>query len=268
MWRGGFEGRMRTTGSGERAKGKRRECMRVEHDLHVHTYLSACCSDKERQRPRGILSSAEEMGVRVIGFADHVWMNPDETPSNWYRPQDESQITRLREELIGIQSGVRVLVGCEADTVSPGRFSITREFAEGLDFVLLACSHLHMKGFVAQPRSYGARDLAEHLLAMFASAVTSGLATSIAHPMLPCGHLEGFDGAMGAMSEGELADAFGLAAEMGVAVEVTIGFLPGEGGSFRWRRRCGCFRRRSGRDADLLSARTPTSRRVREDCPS
>ena len=206
--------------------------MKLEHDLHVHTYLSACCSDRERQRPRGILSAAEEMGVRTIGFADHVWMNPEVTPSNWYRPQDESQIARLRDDLAEVESSVRVLVGCEADTVGPGRFSITKEFAEGLDFVLLACSHLHMKGFVDQPRSAGARDLADHLLAMFASAVTSGLATSIPHPLLPCGSLEAFDGAVEAMSEGELADAFGLAAEHDVALEVTIGFLPEEPAKF------------------------------------
>ena len=123
-------------------------------------------------------------------------------------------------------------MGCEADMIAPGKFSITQAFAEGLDFVLLSGSHLHMHDFVVQPRSYGGRDLAEHLLMMFRAAVTSGFATSIPHPLLPCGHLESFDAAVETMSDGELADAFGLAVEEGVALEVTIGFIPTESGEF------------------------------------
>ncbi len=206
--------------------------MRPEHDLHMHTYISACCNDKENHRPGQILALAQEMGVKLIGFADHVWMNPEVTPSGWYRPQDERQISRLRQDLSVIQTGVRNLVGCEDDMLAQGQLSITQEFARGLDFVLLSGSHLHMHDLVAQPRSYAGRDLAEHLLAMFRAALTSGLATSIAHPLLPCGHLESFDAAVETMSDGELADAFGLAVEEGVALEVTTGFIPAESAQF------------------------------------
>lgn len=51
--------------------------MKLCHDWHVHTYLSACCHEKERQTPRAILSLAKDMGVNTIGFADHLWANPD-----------------------------------------------------------------------------------------------------------------------------------------------------------------------------------------------
>jgi len=200
--------------------------MKLDHDLHVHTYLSACCREKERQTPSAVLSLAEEMGVRTIGFADHVWANPALSPSNWYRPQDESQISRLRADLATVSTDVRVLVGCEAEMIAPGKFGIIAEFAQALDFVLLACSHFHMKGFVAQPESPAPRDLAHHMLTFFRSGVSSGLATSIAHPLLPCGHLDRFDEAVALMSDAELLDAFGLAHDHGVAIEITTGFIP------------------------------------------
>ncbi len=206
--------------------------MFIDHDLHVHTYLSSCCGDKVNQVPRSILALAVEMGISTIGFADHVWSNPLVPPSNWYRPQDETQIDRLRKDLSEISTPVRVLVGCEADMVAPGRFGITEEFAMKLDFVLLSCSHFHMKDFVEQPASNEPRDVACHLLSFFRSGVKSGLATSIAHPFVPCGHRE-YDKIIAAISDHEFEDALGLAAENKVGLEITTGFIPsGEGCSF------------------------------------
>jgi histidinol phosphatase-like PHP family hydrolase len=202
----------------------------IDHDLHVHTYLSACCHDED-QRCASILPKAAAAGLKTVGFADHVWTNPDEEPSDWYRPQDASQIARLREELAGVDTDVRVLVGCEGETVAPGRFGITPEIVEQVDFVLLPCNHLHMTGFVQQPESEEPRAMAEHVLAMFRSAAASGMATAIPHPLKPLGREpEMFDAVIAAMSDAELLDAFGIAAEHNVAMEITRGFVPPEDG--------------------------------------
>jgi len=200
--------------------------MKLDHDLHVHTYLSACCSDREHQRPAEILVLAEEMGVKTIGFADHVWQNPNLAPSNWYRPQDASQIDKIRSDLSAISTNIRVFVGCEADTIAPGKFSITPDFAQQLDFVLLACSHFHMKDFVEQPVSIAPRDIAKHMLKFFISGVSSGFATSIPHPMIPCGYMQYFDKAVKTISDVELLDVFALAESNGVGIEVTTAFIP------------------------------------------
>ena len=209
---------MNTTGS----------LLRIDHDLHVHTYLSDCCTDKARHTPRSILSLAEKMGVRTVGFTDHVWVNPDIPPSDWYRPQNETQISRLRQDLGSISSSVRVLVGCESEIIAPGRFGISRAFAETLDFVLLPGGHFHMREFVEQPKSDAPRDIGRHLLKFFISAASSGLATAIAHPLKPIGFVDRFDQAIGALSDMELLDAFGVAVEHKVAVEITTGFLPSQ----------------------------------------
>jgi len=202
--------------------------MKLNHDLHLHTYLSACCSAKDRHRPAAILALAEEMGVETIGFSDHIWMNPHVQPSEWYRPQDASHIQKLREDLQEVDSTMRVLVGCEADTVSPGKFSITPEFASELDHVLLACSHFHMTDFVEQPESRTPQALARHMLKFFNSAVRSGLATSIPHPLFPIGYLEIYDAAVGSIPDAEFFDVFSYARECNVALEITTAFLIGE----------------------------------------
>jgi histidinol phosphatase-like PHP family hydrolase len=206
----------------------------VDHDLHVHTYLSSCCHDGATHRPSEILRIAAEMGTRTVGFADHVWANPDLEPSNWYRPQDETQIARLRRDLASVMTDVRVLVGCEAETVAPGAFGITRGFAEELDFVLLACSHFHMRKLIAQPAREDARGVAVHAREFFVSAARSGLATAIPHPLMPCGYEGVFDDVAAALSDGEIVDTFGAAAEGGVGVEITTSFLPPAPGGATW----------------------------------
>jgi len=203
-----------------------------EHDLHLHTYLSACCHDKARHRPHNILPRAKDLGLRTIGFADHVWVNPELAASEWYRPQGAGQIDKLRGDLAAIKSPLRVLVGCEAETIAPGKFGITPVFAESVDCVLLACSHFHMENVVEQPASRTPRAVAEHMLRFFRSAVKSGVADIIPHPFFPCGYVELYDAAIAATSDAEFLDAFGLAKERGVAVEITAVFLPPSQGGF------------------------------------
>ncbi len=83
--------------------------MQIEHDLHIHTYLSACCKAKDIQTPRNIIRMAEEMGLSAIGFSGRVWENKAVEPSKWYQPQDESHIARLRTELSEISADIRIL---------------------------------------------------------------------------------------------------------------------------------------------------------------
>ncbi len=199
--------------------------MKQKHDIHLHTYLSKCCNDKENQRPGKIVRIAEELGLEMIGFADHVWTNPDLKPNNFYKGQDERQIINLRKDLESIDTGLRILVGCEADTIVPGKFSITEKFAEELDYVLLSCNHLHINNLIAQPASSKARDISTHLLTMFCSGVESRFATSIVHSFIPFGFIDSFEKVIEETSDNEFLDAFGLAAANNVALEITVAYL-------------------------------------------
>ncbi len=201
--------------------------IKLEHDLHVHTFLSEC-SMSPTQTPENIIRQARELGLRQIGFADHIWANHEIQPHSFYQSQDERQISRLREQLkkIEIPDDIKVLVGCEAEMAGPGRFGITRELAESLDFVLLATDHFYFSGFVDEPPERTPRALAKHMLTMFKAGAASGLATSLAHPMMPFGYFDLYEAAMAEISDQELLDAFGLAAEHKVALEISGNFLP------------------------------------------
>lgn len=203
--------------------------MLINHDLHIHTYLSACCAAKEEQQAAKIVKLAEEMGLETIGLSDHVWVNPAIDPIDWYKPQNEAHIKKIRENLAALPpSRVRVSVGCEGDTIAPGKFGLTPEFVATLDHVLLSCSHFHMKGFVEQPVDNTSGSVGRHLLKMFRSAVASGLPTAIAHPFFPFGSVPQFAAIIDSISDAEFIDAFGLAAQHGVAIEITTVFLPPE----------------------------------------
>jgi histidinol phosphatase-like PHP family hydrolase len=199
----------------------------IKHDIHLHTYLSKCCHHED-QTPANIIKIAKELGLEMIGFADHVWTNPDLKPNGFYQGQHENQIIDLRRDLGSLDTDLRILVGCEADTIAPGKFSITAEFAEKLDYVLLACNHLHIHDLIAQPESDKPCDIAAHLLTMFRSGVQCGWATSIVHAFMPLGFPDSFEKVIEEISDEEFLDAFGIAAENDVAIEITLGYLCGK----------------------------------------
>lgn len=201
--------------------------MLIDHDLHIHTTLSLCCDDSA-QTPTGIVRRCEELNLSTIGFTDHLWQNPRLSPDAWYAEQGPVRLNRLIDELSEITSPLRILRGCEADTIAPGKFSITHKFAETVDYVILAANHFHMKNLVLQPQEQTPAAVGRHLLLMFLSAVNSGLATVIPHVLIPMGLGIGFDQAIAAISETQLLDAFGQAAQRKVAIEITPAYFPPE----------------------------------------
>lgn len=201
--------------------------MKITHDLHLHTYLSSCCHDKENMVVNRIIEAAHSIGLATIGFSDHVWMNPAIEPSPWYKPQDAAHIERLRDDIAAADSrGIKISFGCEADMRAPGQYSITPEYAATLDHVLLSCSHFHMTKFVEQPEENTPAGIGQHLIKFFVDGVNSGLATSIAHPFMPVGNYESLDAIIGSISDSQFSDACAEAAANSVALEITLGFLP------------------------------------------
>ena len=197
----------------------------VDHDLHVHTCLSACSADG-RATPKHIIARAAEAGLRTIGFADHMWDSRVPGASDWYRPQTYEHISQTREQMPRNTRGVRVLLGCETEYCGDGLIGVSCEVAEQLDFVLVPISHLHMKGFVEPPWPHTPRDVAALMVKRFNEVMELGLATGIAHPFLPCGYKERTDEIIALIPDEQFLDCFGRAAEQGVSIEVTLGFFP------------------------------------------
>lgn len=200
--------------------------LKIDHDFHVHTSLSRCCQDI-RQQPENIIPLAEKLGIRRLGFTDHLWANPQYAPHEFYREQTGRQIDLLREKLRGVNpGGVEALIGCEAEMIAPGKFGILPELAATLDFVTLATDHFHFKGFVEPPPTESDRDIAAHMLKFFRAGAQCELATILAHPCFPLGYIERYDAIIATISDNEFLDSFQVAADSGVALEITVSFLP------------------------------------------
>ena len=206
--------------------------MLVDHDLHVHTYLSSCCSDREAT-PANIVARAAEAGLRTLGFADHLWDRSVPGAMDWYVPQDLPRLLETRGRLPGDRRGVRVLVGCETEYCGGGKVGISAAAAEQLDFVLIPVTHFHMKGFVAPADLSEPRDVARLMVRRFNEAVTLGLATGIAHPFVPCGFSDYTDAILAEISGSELLDSFGRAAQAGISIEMSTCMFPGACGTVR-----------------------------------
>lgn len=197
----------------------------IDHDLHVHTFLSSCSKDPEAV-PARMLEAAAVNGLRTIGFSDHLWDAAVPGASDWYRPQDMEHIGQIRDQIPADTHGVRVLVGCETEYIGGGRVGISPAAAAQLDFVLVPHSHFHMEGFVRPPEVQTAVQIADLLQQRFAEAIELEVATGIAHPFLPCTLREHTDEIIGAIPDASFSGLFRRAAERGVSIEITCGAFP------------------------------------------
>jgi histidinol phosphatase-like PHP family hydrolase len=199
--------------------------MIVDHDVHVHTKLSACCSDPTAT-PANAIARAADAGLKTLGFANHLWDRAVPGAGEWYAPQDLEHILSIRKEIPADTRGVRVLVGCETEYCGGGKVGISREAAAQLDYVLIPFSHTHMAGFVV-PTGTTAADLPRLFTRRFREVVDLGLATGFAHPFLPWTFRDQVDEIVSGISDGDLEDCFGRAAAARVSVEIHVGMFPG-----------------------------------------
>ncbi len=198
----------------------------IDHDIHIHTYLSSCSDDPETV-PSKIISKAQEEGLAVVGFADHMWDSSIPGASEWYQTQDLDHVLQIREQLPEDTQGVEVLIGCESEYCGDGLAGISKKAAEQLDFVLLPMSHFHMTGFVVQKWQVSThKKVADLLVRRFQEVIELGLATGIAHPFLPLGFKDHIDTIIGQISDTAFEDCFGRAAARSVSIEIQPAFFP------------------------------------------
>jgi histidinol phosphatase-like PHP family hydrolase len=114
---------------------------RFDHDLHIHSLLSACSRDPE-QTPARLLQYAKEYGLRTLCLTDHYWDASIPTDSGWYRPQDFDHIAQSLP--LPQSDGVRFWFGCETDLTSDLRLGIPSSRFDDFKFIVIPTTHLHM----------------------------------------------------------------------------------------------------------------------------
>ena len=206
--------------------------MLINHDMHVHTLLSVCSSDI-KNIPENILKRAAEVGLKTIGFADHMWDSSIRGASSWYAPQDVNHVMQIKDLIPEDTYGVKVLIGCETEYCGDGKVGISREAAEEFDFVLVPISHVHMKGFVLPLWVDNNKDVARIMVHRFKEVLELDIINivpiGVPHPFLPIGlqYIDCIDEIISYISDDEFIDCFGKAAEVGVGIELQPGCFAG-----------------------------------------
>lgn len=124
--------------------------MKIQHDVHVHNYLSTCSGDNQATVP-SYLDVAADLGIKLLGFANHTWDEsiPFPHPSSFYKRQSMAFQQQIKCQIPKDTKGIRVLVGAETEYC--GMYDVLgmgKEAAMQLDFLLIPHSHVHMRNFV------------------------------------------------------------------------------------------------------------------------
>ena len=127
----------------------------IDHDLHIHTYLSSCSKNPE-QNTNFLLDYAKANGIKTLCITDHYWDTASGEPSGWYSTQNFDHIAKNLP--LPKRDGIKLLFGCEGDMNKDGVIGITKERFSDFDFTVISTTHLHMKGFAIEEEDFLVAD--------------------------------------------------------------------------------------------------------------
>ncbi|MBR2615878.1 MAG: hypothetical protein IKC69_04295 [Clostridia bacterium] len=201
----------------------------IDHDLHIHSYISPCAKHDPRQTPEAILAYGIASGYGLLCVADHIWDRkvPSVERNPWLRSGLDVEKAK---ELLPLPRSQKctLLFGIEADIDHRGSLALSREEFDTFDFIILSPSHLHLKGFTRDPERVGTTAI--ELKRYYQKRLTELLERDL--PFHKCGlaHFtdclrsdEGRVAVLDLFSDGELREIFSLAALRGIGIEINVG---------------------------------------------
>ena len=222
-----------------------------DHDYHIHSVLSNCSSDPEQTAER-ILRYAKENELKKIVLTDHFWDESVPGASKWYA--DYHKFSDIKKSLpLPKCEGVKFLFGCETDMDKNGVIGISKERLDDFDFIIVATTHMHMKGFTLEESDYcNVQRLAKLWVDRFDILLNSDLPfkkMGIAHLTSPCiavkdnMHVE----VIKLIPDEEMRRLFTKAAKLGLGIEINSSdlFFKDEDADalmrpYRIAKECGC----------------------------
>ena len=196
----------------------------VDHDYHIHSYLSLCSHDDEHTAAR-ILQYAKEHGLRKICLTNHFWDETVPGASGWYRKQDYAHIC---EELpLPTDPDVEFVFGCETDMDKHLTLGLAPEHFDRFGFIIIPTTHLHMKGFTVE-EGITLEERAEAYIKRLAAVLDMDLPfhkIGIAHltcSLLAPGEWQDHLKVLDMISDEEFTRLFTKAAKVGVGIELNF----------------------------------------------
>lgn len=197
---------------------------KIDHDYHIHSYLSKCSKDPEQNFER-ILRYAGENGYAEICLTDHYWDSSVECRSPFYATQNFEHVNRANP--LPRADGIKFFFGCETDMDMSFNIGIPRERYADFDFIVVPTTHMHMSGFTishedAESNEGRARVWVERLRAVLASDLPFEK-VGIAH--LACPHVdkrsrEDYLKTLSLIPYSDMEELFTRAAALGCGIEL------------------------------------------------
>lgn len=196
--------------------------MKINYDIHIHTSLSSCA--ERTATAAGYVEQAKNTGLKLLGFADHLWDSKIPGVSRWYEPQNVEHVLQLKKELPanGVMDGIQVLFGCETDFTYENKLCLAEENMDLFDFILVPHSHTHMGVIVPKEQIADSPSHAKYLMSSFMALVNHPLShriTAIAHPFIPGTNHAICDEVQSYIPDSYFREAFQAAKEKGIAIE-------------------------------------------------
>lgn len=202
----------------------------VDHDLHIHSYISPCAGHDPRQTKEAILAYGLTNHFGLLCVTDHIWDKnvPSPAPVDNIWLKRGLDIEKAKEILPLPQSEkCRVLFGIEVDMDFFGNLGIAKEEYDTFDFIIFSPSHLHLKGFTRDPANVDGSAAAYK--AFYQKRLLQILNMDL--PFHKCGlaHFtscltcdEGPVAALDQFADEEFREIFSLAAQRGIGIELNI----------------------------------------------
>ena len=224
----------------------------VDHDLHIHSFLSACSRNPE-QNPKRMVEYARQNGLTKICVTDHFW---DEAQGSGAPCYGEENIFDKKAWLgeIPQQEDVRFLFGVETEMDRNMKLGLAPEHYDAADFIVIPTTHLNMMGLtVNQTEGDSTEKRAQLWIKRLEAVLSKDLPfhkVGIAH--LTCATFAYWSRATELecyrkIPESEIFRLMQRAAEVGVGIEInscSMMYKPEEEGEilriYRIAKECGC----------------------------
>ena len=224
---------------------------RIDHDYHIHSYLSPCGGDPNQTRD-AILQYAKDNRLARICVTDHYWDKAVPCPlSTWYPKLDFDHISQIKP--LPQAPGIQFLFGCEGEQLRDCTVSVPPQRFADFDFIIIPTTHLHMD-CTSAPED---KDTNEKRAQLWVRRMEGLLAQDlpfhklgIAHPactLLKSGSREDYLDVLRKIPSEEMERLFSIAAQKGCGIELNqddMSYSAAEADTvlrmFRIAKACGC----------------------------
>ena len=197
----------------------------IDHDLHIHSFLSTCSSDPE-ETPEAILRYGEQNDMQALCLTDHFWDRSVHCAGGWYRPQDFEHISLSKPLPQG--KNTKFYFGCETEIHISGELACPPERFGDFDFIVIPTTHLGSVGLTISEEDHNDLDRnvrvwVDRLEKILDRDDLPYEKIGIAHLACPLINKEHFLEVLDRLKEDDLERLFAKASARGCGIEINYG---------------------------------------------